>query len=150
MLSFIEPHVQRDGLRKAMKVSTRQHIQSKLNMRTPTNADDMYFCSKSYFIIINNNSVITAAQKTHCLQNPMISCLKVLNQQFPERSAGAAQVNDTDSEKQRRDYEEDEEVGEEHVEEQDNNDNDEDVDEDVAPVGGAGAIVAPGRELRNR
>lgn len=82
----------------------------------------------------------------------MIFCLKVLNQQFPERSVGAAQVNDTDSEKQRRDYEEDEEVGEEqeHVEEQDNNDNDEDVDEDVAPVGGAGAIVAPGRELRNR
>ena len=72
MLNFIEPHVQRDGLRKAMKVSTRQHIQSKLNMRTPTNADDKYLCSKSYFIIINNNSVVTAAQKLLTYSNDIL------------------------------------------------------------------------------
>ena len=66
MLNFIEPHVQRDGLRKAMKVALHQHIHLKLNMRTPTNADDMYLCSKSYFINIKNNRVVTAAQKLHC------------------------------------------------------------------------------------
>merc|ERR550525_587357 len=78
MLIFIEPHVQTDGLRKAMKV---------------------------------------------------------LNQQFPERAVGGQTVNDTDSEKQRRDLEEDEEEEErqeeDEDEEDDTNEDDVDVDEEV-------------------
>ena len=119
MLIFIEPHVQTDGLRKAMKVSMITFIVNPIN------------CPKSLL---------------RCDIYP-----KVLNQQFPERAVGG-QVNDTDSEKQRRDLEEDEEEEgrQEEDEEEDTNEDDVDVDEEVAVGGGAGAIVAPGRELRNR
>ena len=119
MLIFIEPHVQTDGLRKAMKVSMITNI---IILRT-----------------------IKYPQKLAKV------CSKVLNQQFPERAVGG-QVNDTDSEKQRRDLEEDEEEEErqEEDEEEDTNEDDVDVDEEAVAGGGAGAIMAPGRELRNR
>ena len=119
MLIFIEPHVQADGLRRAMKVSM-------ITIR-------MIKCPKILLYLLCN------------------VCPKVLNQQFPERAVGG-QVNDTDSEKQRRDLEEDEEEEErqEEYEEEDTNEDDVDVDEEAAVGGGAGAIVAPGRELRNR
>ena len=104
---------------------------------------DYYLLDKPYFII---TLALLNTHKTILI----ITCSKVLNQQFPEQAVDG-QVNDTDSEKQRRDLEEDEEEEEgQEDEEEDTNDDDVDVDEEAVVGGGAGAIVAPGRELRNR